>query len=223
MTISPASFLVIVNPDPAFQLLTQRNVVFTGVEATGDEASFVDSYGNITVCGPEAAALASYLTQHSLWAFLSPTVRGRTVVYEQRSEALGQQGLALLANRLSDELACAVFAVQNVENEIFWYKLYVGGLLIDEYTAACNPYRPGDAGALCAALGVAHQVAAVADILAAWCWSVSRYERTAARHQDLVNALDLPIYSVGVGYRLLSGGNVPRQISLGDFRRVAPE
>jgi len=51
---------------------------------------------------------------------------------------------------------------------------------MDEYTAACNPYRPGDARALCAGLGVTHQVAAVADILAAWCWSVSRYEHTTA-------------------------------------------
>jgi len=87
-----------------------------------ERGTLLDQYNSAPsyFCGPDVAAIASYLMQHSLWAFLSPTIRGFTVVYEQRSEALGQQDLALLANRLSDELACAVFAVQNVENEIFW-------------------------------------------------------------------------------------------------------
>jgi hypothetical protein len=95
---------------------------------------------------------------------------------------------------------------------VFWYRLYADGELADEYSSNPEYFSgdrsgnssgwAGDAGQLCQTFQCPDQTAEVKRILAA-----PRRDRdtlATRRHQDLVQAIGLPAWSVSTGFQDLA-------------------
>ncbi len=151
-------------------------------------------------------------------AFVSPEQSDAVVVFDQQSDNQDQTAIAKLAMRLSASLRCTVFAVLVHDSDIFWYQLYEGGKLSDQYDSTpdywsfkSEPSGPegGDAARLCAAFRCGG-TAEVENILRA---SQETYPDAMDRHADLARALNLPDYAVGYGFESVIRGDLPKGLS----------
>jgi hypothetical protein len=181
--------------------------------------SSANSYANMVVRGANQDQITDYLSRQGWTAYISPTMHDITVVYEKLSDLKLRQASERLAARLSDQLGCIALAVQNGNDIVLRYKLYVGGILFDEYeTMSESTITGGSAQALCRAFGVEPNAPSVERILGAP--GVSGYSLATLRHADLANALGLPAYAVGLGYRQIEGGEVPDSLARNSLRRT---
>jgi hypothetical protein len=180
------------------------------------------SYVNLVVRGPSQDQIADFLIRQGRTAYVSPTAHDITVVYDQQSQRWLRKELARLAASLSEQLGCTALAVQNGKDDVFWYKLYVGGLLFDEYETILEWYATGgNAQSLCRAFGVEQNAARVEQILRAP--GISGYSLATLRHADLASALGLPAYAVGWGYHQIDGGEVPDGLDRNSLRQTSSE
>ncbi len=172
-------------------------------------------YTNFTLRGPSQLAVVAALAGRS--ALVTPEQNGCVVVFDEASEEQDTEIIASLASRLSHELDCPVLAVFNHDDDIFWYQLYVRGELTDEYDSTPGYFDPqadlsppvgGDAQKLCDSFGVS-AVAEVENILRTSSFVEGGYMDAAERHADLVRALGLSFFGVGVGFRYVSHGELP--------------
>jgi len=173
-------------------------------------------YTNFTLRGPSQQAVVEALDGRS--AIVTPAQNGCVVVYDEQSDEQDQGIISALAAQLSNDLRCAVLAVLNHDDDIFWYQLYLSGELADEYDSSpeyfdesAGPSEPtgGDAEKLCRAFG-ARNVAAVESILRKPESDLGGYVFAVQRHADLARALGLPTFAVGAGYRYVVDGDFPK-------------
>ena len=75
-------------------------------------------YTNITLRGPDQAAVATFLRQARRAAYVAPRHAGGTTVYDERCEAQDPQLLGELATALSRHFACPALAVLNHDDDI---------------------------------------------------------------------------------------------------------
>jgi hypothetical protein len=183
-------------------------------------------YTNYTLRGPSQEAVAKALAGRS--AIVTPAQDGCVVVFDEQSDDQDSAVITDLASRLSRELRCPVLAVLNHDDDIFWHQLYLSGELADEYDSspgyfdpAAEPSAPagGDAKKLCAAFG-ASGVAEVESILRKSSFDEGGYTFAVERHTDLARALGIPSFGVGVGFRYVSGGELPDGLEQDDLVRV---
>jgi len=179
-------------------------------------------YTNFTLRGPSQEAVAAALAGRS--AIVTPAQNGCVVVFDEQSDDQDSAVIAQLAARLSRELHCPVLAVLNHDDDIFWYQLYLAGVLADEYDsspgyfdASAEPSGPagGDAQKLCTAFG-SGAVAEVERILR----DHDGYTFAVDRHTDLARAIGIPSFGVGAGYGYVSGGELPEGLEEADIVRV---
>ncbi len=180
-------------------------------------------YTNYTLRGPSQRAVAAALTGRR--AFVSPPRNGCVVAYDETSDDQDQKRIAELAARLSGALACPVLAVLNHDDDILWYQLYRSAKLADEYDSspgyfdpAAKPSSPagGDARQLCEAFS-AGEVAAVDQILQKPSCGDDGYTFAHERHADLVRALALPEFAVGIAYGNFARKEYPEGLSADDM------
>jgi hypothetical protein len=125
-------------------------------------------YGNVTLHGPQQAAVATYLDREGRAAYVSPTVGQATVIYD------AVEGDTALAAALSRAFTCPVLVVRNHDSDILQYELYDAGARTDAYDSWPGyfeededddaPVVPsgGDPLRLCAAFPAAGALGAVA-------------------------------------------------------------
>jgi hypothetical protein len=168
--------------------------------------------------------LTQHLTRLGREAYLSPTVNRITVVYDNESEA-DYAALDALASRLSQHFACPALATIVQDSDLFLYRLYDHGQVIDEYNAAPGYYddsrrdapRGGDAAALCAAFGIPQAVQAVEALLQRPGIDEDDddkgvdYLAGEDLHRELVAALGFPSFAAGIGYDGIAGHEQYRQ------------
>ncbi|HZZ44832.1 MAG TPA: hypothetical protein VFE58_17980 [Tepidisphaeraceae bacterium] len=163
-------------------------------------------YVNFTIRGVTQHAAAEALSGRR--AIVSPPVNGAVVVFDSRSDEQDEGVIRDLASQLSKKLGAAVLAVMNHDDDIFWYELYESGKRIDEYNSSPGYFdwdgegempgpAGGDAKALCRVFGC-KDAAAVETILRKS--GEDGYVFAVQRHGDLVEALGLPGFAVGVSY-----------------------
>ncbi len=107
-------------------------------------------------------------------AYVSPTIQGWTVVYDQETDDEDIDVLQELAQRLSHSFACPAFAVLVHDSDIFMYWLYDNGTLVDAYNSIPDYFDPtaeeaappegGDARKLCAVFNREHALEQVSRI-----------------------------------------------------------
>jgi hypothetical protein len=162
-------------------------------------------YTNISLKGPDQEQLVNHLNGIRRRTFVSPTINGVTVVFDEESESQDDAILTELATELSRKFDCVALAVLNHDDDVLWYQLCQSGKLTDEYNSSPNYFdggyaapSGGDAAKLCAAFGVEQaRMAVVARTLR------GSYVFAVERHQELAEALSLSPFAVGIGYNYL--------------------
>lgn len=170
-------------------------------------------------------------------ALTSPPSREERQALERKAQAV--------CFDLSSHLNCAVLAVSVYDDDVLSYQLIVNGELVDTYhstgvfeaevkyeEAMAAFYESDDAdlempelneetssnsvgGAadkLCAILGAPDATEQVRVVL-----HESEHTFEVFRHQELVEALRLPIYAVGCGFNYISRGELPQGLAADDL------
>jgi hypothetical protein len=187
-------------------------------------------YTNITLRSHQARII-ELLEREDRTAYVTPTTNGCTVVYDKECEEQDTDVLQELAALLSRELQCVAFAVLNHDDDVLAYWLYENGAPTDQYDSTPDYFSEdaegdalpsgGDAYRLCRAFGVMQNVAEVEDVLRTPTFSEDEhYVFASSRHADLVEALGMPSFSVGLGYRYIEMDALPGDLDPATLRHV---
>jgi hypothetical protein len=178
-------------------------------------------YTSHTLRGPSSSDVLAFLKDRS--AYVSTSDSPVTVVLDEACESQDVQLLADLGARLSSHFRCPVLAMLNCDDDVLYFELYEDGEKTDEYDSypaysgeekADERPSGGDASRLAAVFG-GKDVGAIEAILRR-----SDYVIETRRHMDLADALGLPKFAVGIGYRYAADNNLPPEISKANFVRT---
>lgn len=171
----------------------------------------MSAYANITLRGPRQDEVALYLNENGQVAFVSPAVKGCTVVFHRDLGA--QEDLAL---SLSAHFHCPALLVMDFGGKVLLYQLYVRGHRVDDYVSSPHdelelngPTPAGDAEALCQAFDREHLMNQVERILRRPTDPNRGYALAVNRHGELAHALNLPVFAAGAGFGLIELGELP--------------
>jgi len=171
------------------------------------------------VRGPSPSAVATALRGRR--AFVAGPLKNCAVIFDCDSDRQDPEQISGLAQRLSQALACPVLAASNHDDDVLWYRLYVAGLLRDEYNSwlgyfdsAVDSDSPsgGNAEELCAAFGAPNS-AAVERVLRKPSLGNDGYVFAQRRHADLIRVLDIPDIALGTAYASVANGRFPEGLS----------
>jgi len=191
------------------------------------------SYTNITTYGTTQNDLVWYLSGLRRDAYVSPTVRKATVVYDRKSEDQGPD-LGKLAHDISVRFECVALATLLHDGGVFWYQLWNAGQVINEYNSNPGYFtgavtvmpEGGNAERLSSAFGALDAIKDVDNILKLPNYGAnkpSEARRIAPddRHQELIQALGLPPFAAGFGFDSIKIGQLPQGISKTALMRTA--
>ncbi|HUJ41021.1 MAG TPA: hypothetical protein VLW54_10770 [Candidatus Acidoferrales bacterium] len=183
-------------------------------------------YVNMTAKGPTQSQVLALLSQLGRNAFVLPTADGFTTFCDEAVDTQDDLAIRGLAQDVSRRLQCAVFAVLNHDDDILWYALFANDELLDEYDSfptyfegIFSPPKGGDAALLCKVIGSRRSETDVAEILRKP-HNAEGYVLETDRHAALAEALGLPSFSVGFGYRYLEMGELPEGLEETQMRRT---
>ena len=97
-------------------------------------------YTNYTLRGPGQREVAAFLDGRA--AMVTPEREGCVVVFDKNSEEQDQHAIGDLGSRLSRWFNCVVLAIQNHDDDILWYQLFLNGKLADEYDSTPGFFDP---------------------------------------------------------------------------------
>ena len=182
-------------------------------------------YTNITLKGQTQQQAVEAMAGRV--AFVSPTVRDATVIFDQECEEQLTAALAALAAQLSTTLSCPALAVMNHDDDVLWLQLFEGGSspggeyvsAPGYFTGTSSPPAGSDPGALATAFGVPQAADEVERILQQGTGE-SGYVFALEQHSDLLKALGLPSFASEVGFTYLSEGEFPVGFEEASFIRL---
>ena len=184
-------------------------------------------YVNTTVYGPAQGELAAALSDRV--AFVSPTVRRCTLILDEACESQSQEEIISFSAVLSYRFRCPVLSVGVHDDDALFYWLHREGRFIDLYLSNPSAFVSpgglvlesvgGNADVLAESFGVAVTPRLRAALRTSHGFD-SKFVTETARHQDLVAALELPPFSVGLGYGYFQRGDVPG-VSTSNFLATA--
>jgi hypothetical protein len=188
-------------------------------------------YTNISLQGVSQAEILHVLEELGRRAYVTPAISNWCTLYDQECDRFDLDVLESLALTLATRLNCTALATFNADDDILWLGVYNGG----DRTARCASTRaffedggdfpePGEVAALlCRIFDKSRASAAVqrilrrphsgAGLLAIILRIPFAYLFEISRHQDLQKVLELPIASVGGGYKYVDRGEVPQGIA----------
>jgi hypothetical protein len=179
---------------------------FNGRELLRRGLSVGGFYVNFAVKGADPRQVADDLERAGRCALVTPLHHGYVVVYDKAADSQATKAILTVGRLLSSEAGHPVLAVANHDNDVLCYWLFEGGEMVDAYNS--NPeYFEEDGGAptrqsrdaekLCTLLEAGADVAAVEAILC------GDYVSAEERHKEFAEAVRLPSWSVGLGYRFM--------------------
>jgi hypothetical protein len=185
-------------------------------------------YTSSTLKGPTQEQVIAHLREQGRDAFVSPTVQGVTVAYDQACEDQDTDLIQAVTGDLSRTFDCPALAVLLHDDDVLMYWLFRSGRLVDEYNSDpaywddSQQSEPsgGNPHAICAAFGVEraeHEVEAI--LRNSWDidkdeWPPDDYLAAEERHQALARTLGLPSYCYSMGYDSIQHGNVPEGVDV---------
>jgi hypothetical protein len=187
-------------------------------------------YTNVVLRGPDQRQVVQFMTKAKRPAYVSPTIDGLTVVYDEKSESQDETTLSTLASQLSKAFGCTALAVLVHDSDVFAYWLFEAGELTDEYNSMPgyfdDPSLPplgGDSDRLCAAFGVEDGVDRATSV----------FHKVASRnpeddwaecyvfaeevHRDLAELLGIPPFAVSTGYHYIEQDDLPEGLDWGSL------
>jgi len=114
--------------------------------STRDRTSMGTKYDSLTFRGPTQEEVAKAVAAQSSHAFISPTVSGLTVAYPARLSS--DMDYRKVSRRLSKKLGCPILTAGVFDDDIFYYALYDGGELVDEYNSRPDYFDGSSIGLL---------------------------------------------------------------------------
>jgi len=183
-------------------------------------------YVNYTIHSKDQPGVINALNGRN--AFVTPSKNGSIVVFDEASDSQDPDLITKLGEQLSKSLDAAVLVVLNHDDDILWYSLFEKGKCIDEYDSSPGYFDPdgepqnpsgGEAEKLCAAFGC-HDIQGVEKVLRKSSYDEDGYTFAVERHEDLVNVLNLPDFSVGFGYTYIVHGELPAGLSESELTKA---
>jgi hypothetical protein len=178
-------------------------------------------YVNYTTFGPEREGVANCLRSMKRKAFVSPTLDGITVFFDEESDSQDDAVIKDLGIHASKDLRAPVLAVLNHDDDILAYWLFEAGQIADEhnslpgyFTGGDETPTGGDSKKLCAAFGANAKTKQVDDVLRE---SNEKYAFALDRHKDLGELLNHPWAYVCMGYRYIKEGSLAEGVNQEDL------
>jgi hypothetical protein len=162
-------------------------------------------YTNVTTIGPSQDELLVFLRQSRRSAFVSPTIHGLTVIYDQQADEQRVEDLHNVAALVSEKFSCRALSALVHDDDILFIAAYQNGELVTEYqSSAGREIRPL---LLCRLFGASKWRAA-----RIW-WTLYKPHLLVLfevlRHHKLVRLLGLSDLAVGMGYDYIEDGELP--------------
>ena len=185
-------------------------------------------YVNFSVKGAEQGQVVAVFEGACRRSIVTPSREGYVVAFDEEADSQDIESILEVGALLSRELGLATLAVVNHDDDILAYWLFERGESVDSYNSnpdyfgaepedednGAPPSRGGDAMKLVALLSPGADVAAVEAILRGD--SVFAVEQ----HEQLVEALGLPAWSVWLGYKYVADGQVEDETDVDQFIHV---
>jgi len=187
------------------------------------------SYTHVALFGTTQQKIVAVLGDRK--AAISPTVNGFTLVADEEFESHDEERISAFAAELSKTLSCPAVVVSEFDDDVLSYRLIEAGVIIDEYNSEPDyfdfagehipPRGPqgGDAERLCTALKRTDIRERVDRIL----HEQDAYLEAPDRHRKLVQALGIPVFSVGFDYGALQNDELPEGLEEADLIFTATE
>lgn len=169
-------------------------------------------YCNFTTRGPSAEEIVRVLTDHHRSAYVTPTVDGKTVVFDKAADELDQAQIDAVGSLLSKELGCPALAAAVADDDELWLALYEAGERRVEYSSR---------GANRGAFAVSRAFGRLWLFPVVWTlqqWPYLVFE--SWRHALLAKALGLPGWCVATGFRYIEQDELPVGLEEADLRRT---
>ncbi len=187
-------------------------------------------YANLDVYGPDHAAITSELRRQGRDAYVSPTFRGHTVVFDKVVDTQDMMAIEALGTSVTKSLSCTAIAAALHDDDVLYLWLFDRGEVCDWYDS-CPSYfdeagadQPtgGDAPALSAAFGCPDRADRVEQLLRADPLNDERaiVPGEQERHAAIAAELGCPRFVAGLGYSAIEGGYVAEEFSGVPFERV---
>ena len=169
-------------------------------------------YCNFTLRGPSADDIVRVLNEHARTAFVTRTVNGNTVVFDEVADELDDNEVDAIGTLLSRELACPALAVAVADDDELLLRLYEDGDRRIDYSS-----RGANQGAyrLCRAFGRSW-LAPLVWMLLQWPYLVFE----TFRHALLAKVLGIPQWCVGTGFRDIEQDDAPPGLERSELRRT---
>ena len=184
-------------------------------------------YTTFTTLGPDDNAVSAALKELRRTAFVSPTVDGYTVIYDQKVEDQDFTEIEKLGEGLSRACDAPVLAAALHDDDVLYLWLFQSGEQKDFYNSMPQYFDPnaepgppegGDSGLLCKAFGRSGKTKRVEQLLRANLLDdeLPEIPGELERHQALAEELGMPAFATEVTYSSIKGKYVSE-----DFTKVA--
>ncbi len=167
-------------------------------------------YKNVTVVGPGQGDVVAVLARHERTAYVTPTRRGVTVVFDRQADAVGNPTeLGDVALTLSQELACPTMAAAVYDDDVLLLDLYDRGVQVAEYNSSGFSSMAPDALARVLGLPLARRPLLWALLNAP---RIPLFLFETWRHFLLIRVLGMPAWAGATGYKYIQQGEPPPDI-----------
>ena len=169
-----------------------------------------NSYTNITLLGPQHDGVLSVLNDMRRRAYVSPTVNGKTIVYDKASDELDIEVLGHAAAELSSRLACSALAALIFDDDVLYLQLFEDSTQTVNYVSRGGPHA--GARTLCRVFS--------RQINLPFLWLVMQIPFVLFeywRHSVIAKLLGIPIWAVATGYDYIQQGEFPPELSEDDL------
>jgi hypothetical protein len=95
------------------------------------------TFTNLAVLGPCQEEVFSCLREVDRTAYIGPTVRGWTLIADEKSESFDFAVVRALAEQVSGKLKCPVVSIQFYDDDVFLLQVHSGGEFVESYSS--NP------------------------------------------------------------------------------------
>lgn len=172
-------------------------------------------YCNFMIRGPSADDIERVLRDHRRVTYVTPTINGKTVVFDKAAGELNQIEVDRVGEMLSRELNCLLIAAAVADDDELWLALYEGGELHAEYHSRGS--RRG-AGAFSRAMRK-RWVTPIVWLILHWPYVIFE----SWRHALFPKVLGVPGSCVASGFAYIEADELPDGLKLSDLRRIGVE
>jgi hypothetical protein len=188
-------------------------------------------YANLTVYRAMRPALLTALRRLRRTAFVSPTVHGYSVVFDQAIDEQDPAAIERLGRALTEVLSCPALAAVLHDDDILYLWLFHKGRVRDRYDSSPAYFDPhseprppsgGNAKLLCKLFHWPEREERVEQLLRADLLEgeLPGVAGELERHAALAAELQMPRFVAGLGYSAIAGGYVPEEFQGVTFEAV---